>query len=170
MTTNRAALVCRAHTLSLAVLLVLATLCGAACAEDAAKRGAQAAPPAATERDPAAKPVYETRPGSPDGIGKWYMGREIAQVMGHQGAAWLERPEREAEEQPAKLIELMNLRPTDVVADIGAGTGYFSFRIAPKIPRGKVLAVDIQPEMLDLLKKAARQRRVKNVEPVLGKV
>jgi len=150
-------------------VLVLMGMYGIARAEESTKGGAAAAPLAA-QRDRDAKSFYETRPGSSDGIGKWYMGREIAQVMGHQGAAWLERPEREAEEQPAKLIELMNLRPTDVVADIGAGTGYFSFRIAPKVPRGKMLAVDIQPEMLDLLKKAARQRRVKNVEPVLGKV
>src|SRR2546428_7805380 len=88
--------------------------------------------------------------------------------MGHQAAAWLDRAEREQEEQPAKLIELMGLRPADVVADIGAGTGYFSFRIAPKVPKGKVLAVDIQQEMLDLLQKAAKQRGVSNVEPGLG--
>ena len=69
--------------------------------------------------------------------------------MGHLGAGWLERPTREQEEQPRKAIELMELKPTDVVADIGAGTGYFSFRIAAKVPQGKVLAVDIQPEMLD---------------------
>jgi ubiquinone/menaquinone biosynthesis C-methylase UbiE len=117
-----------------------------------------------------AKPVYETRPATPDGIGKFYMGREIAQVMGHQGAPWLERAEREEEEQPQKLVELMALRPAEVVADIGAGTGYFSFRMAAKVPDGKVLAVDIQQEMLDLLKQAARSRGVKNVEPVLGKI
>ena len=115
-------------------------------------------------------PAYETRPGTPDGIGKFYMGREIAQVMGHQGADWLERPEREQEEQPQKLVELMALRPADVVADIGAGTGYFSFRMAAKLPQGKVLAVDIQPEMLDLLKRAAKARGVGNVEPLLGKI
>ena len=114
--------------------------------------------------------VYETRPASADGIGKFYMGREIAQVMGHQGADWLERAEREREEQPQKVVELMALRPADVVADIGAGTGYFSFRMAAKVPKGKVLAVDIQPEMLELLKRAARGRAVTNVEPVLGKI
>jgi len=100
---------------------------------------------------PAKDGAYETRPASPDGIGKYYMGREIAQVMGHQGADWLERPEREAEEQPQKLVQMMDLKATDVVADIGAGTGYFTFLMAPKVPQGKVLAVDIQQEMLDLL-------------------
>jgi ubiquinone/menaquinone biosynthesis C-methylase UbiE len=119
---------------------------------------------------PAKDNAYESRPASPDGIGKYYMGREIAQVMGHQGADWLERPEREAEEQPQKLVQMMDLKPADVVADIGAGTGYFSFRMAAKVPQGKVLAVDIQPEMLDLLKRAAKQRDVTNVEPVLGAI
>lgn len=115
------------------------------------------------------KSAYTTRPASRDGIGKCYMGREIAQVMGHEGAGWLERGEREAEERPEKLIALMDLRPADVVADIGAGTGYFSFRIAEKVREGKVLAVDIQPEMLDMLRSTAKARAVANVEPVLGK-
>lgn len=112
--------------------------------------------------------TYSTTRPSPDGTGKVYMGREIAHVMGHQGAAWLERPEREAEERPDLLVDHMGLKPDDVVADIGAGTGYFSFRIAPKVPRGKVLAVDIQQEMLDLLAAAARQRGAENVRGVLG--
>ncbi|MGI0487600.1 class I SAM-dependent methyltransferase [Pantanalinema rosaneae CENA516] len=90
-----------------------------------------------------ASSVYQTRPASRDGIGKVYLGREIAQVMGHLGAGWLERPSREREEQPQVLIDHLNLKPTDVVADIGAGTGYFSFRIAPLVPKGKVLAVDL---------------------------
>ena len=115
-------------------------------------------------------PIYTTTQPSADGIGKVYMGREIAQVMGHLGAGWLERPEREREEQPTRAIELMQLKPTDVVADIGAGTGYFSFRIARKVPQGKVLAVDIQPEMLDLMRDAARKNGITNVEPVLGTI
>jgi ubiquinone/menaquinone biosynthesis C-methylase UbiE len=97
------------------------------------------------------------------------MGREIARVMGHLAAGWLERPEREREEAPRRAIEMMALRPTDVVADIGTGSGYFSFRIAEKVPRGKVLAVDIQPEMLDLIRKAAKDKGATNVEPVLGR-
>lgn len=76
--------------------------------------------------------VYEQRPiHNPDGIGKFYLGREIAQVMGHQGAGWLERSGRDREERPQRLIDNLGLKPTDTVADIGAGTGYFSFRIAP---------------------------------------
>lgn len=107
---------------------------------------------------------------SPDGIGKFYQGREIAQVMGHTGALWLERPSREAEEQPSKIITGLNLKPNDVVADIGAGTGYLSFRIAPVIPKGKVLAVDIQPEMLDMIKFLKKETNISNVEPILATV
>ena len=95
------------------------------------------------------KPVYETRADHDrDGIGKFYMGREIAHVMGYQGAEWLERPERIEEERPDQVVEQMKLKPTDVVADVGAGTGYFSFRISRVVKQGKVFAVDIQPEML----------------------
>lgn len=105
-----------------------------------------------------------------DGIGKYYLGREISQVMGHLGAGWLERPGREGEERTDLLIEALPLAPDDLVADIGAGTGYFSFRMAERVPRGRVLAVDIQPEMLDII----RQRRARgdgdNVEPVQGTI
>jgi ubiquinone/menaquinone biosynthesis C-methylase UbiE len=103
-----------------------------------------------------AQPVYTTTSPSSDGIGKVYMGREIAQVMGHLGASWLERAERAREEGTELLIKNLPLKPTDTVADIGAGTGYFSFRLAQRVPQGKVLAVDIQQEMLDII--AARQQ------------
>ena len=114
--------------------------------------------------------AYEYRDASRDGIGKIYMGREIAQVMGHLGAGWLERPEREAEEKPTVLLDNLKLEADDVVADIGAGTGYFTFRLAERLPEGKVLAVDIQPEMLALLEEEEQKRGLKNVEPILGAV
>ncbi|QSJ15241.1 class I SAM-dependent methyltransferase [Nostoc sp. UHCC 0702] len=113
--------------------------------------------------------VYEQRSlHNLNGIGKYYMGREIAHVMGHTGAGWLERPSREAEEQPSKIISLLNLKPNDVVADIGAGTGYMSFRIAPLLTTGKVLAVDIQPEMLEIIEYFKQEKNIFNVEPVLA--
>src|ERR1051325_7308924 len=108
---------------------------------------------AAETNAPAAPARYETRAKHDrDGIGKFYMGREIAHVMGHQAADWLERPEREQEEKTSALIEALKFKPGEMIADIGAGTGYLTRRIAPKIlPRGKVFAVEIQQEMLDLL-------------------
>jgi len=115
---------------------------------------------------------YETRAAhDPNGIGKFYLGREIARVMGHEGASWLERPEREKEERTSVLIEALAFQPGEIVADIGAGTGYHTRRIAPKIlPQGKVLAVEIQPEMLDLLTNKLNAAGITNVVPVLGTV
>jgi ubiquinone/menaquinone biosynthesis C-methylase UbiE len=105
----------------------------------------------------------------PDGIGKFYLGREIAQVMGHQGADWLERPEREQEEHTDKMVEELHIQPGQVVADIGAGTGYITRRLAKKTGmQGKVLAVDIQPEMLNLLTNKMTSLGLTNVVPVLG--
>ena len=118
--------------------------------------------PISTAKVSSSSTTYEQRlVHSPDGIGKFYMGREIAKVMGHTAAGWLERPSREAEEQPSQVVSALNLKPNDVVADIGAGTGYFSFRIASLIPAGKVLAVDIQPEMLDMIKFLKDEKQVK---------
>ena len=114
--------------------------------------------------------IYEYRSPSSDGIGKFYLGREIARVMGHTGALWLERPSREREEQPTKAIAALDLKPTDVVADIGAGTGYFSFRLAKVVPQGKVFAVDVQPEMLDIIEFLKQENQVANVEPMLGAI
>lgn len=118
----------------------------------------------------AAPPPYETRAEhDPNGIGKFYLGREIAQVMGHQAAGWLERPERETEERTDLLIEALQLKPGELVADIGAGSGYFSWRMAKAVsPGGKVFGVDIQPEMLELLQRNMMRRDVSNVVPVLG--
>ncbi len=111
---------------------------------------------------------YSPVPASSDGIGVNYMGREIAHVMGHEGADWLERPERVTEEQPARVVDAMQLRPTDVVADIGAGTGYFSILIARKVPQGGVLAEDIQPEMIALMRAKIGPDGKSNIYPILG--
>ncbi|WP_353931496.1 class I SAM-dependent methyltransferase [Okeanomitos corallinicola TIOX110] len=113
--------------------------------------------------------VYEQRQNhSPDGIGKYYMGREIAQVMGYRGAGWLERPSRETEEKTSQIVELLDLKPDNVVADIGAGTGYLSFLIAPLLTQGKVLAVDIQPQMLEIIGYFKEEKNINNVEPILA--
>ncbi len=111
---------------------------------------------------------YEFRAPSRDGIGKVYMGREISHVMGHLGASWLERPEREREERTDRLIANLPLDADDVIADIGAGTGYFSFPMAQRVPEGRVLAVDIQPEMLSLVEIRREELGVNNIETVLG--
>lgn len=113
--------------------------------------------------------VYQKVQPSPDGIGKAYMGREIAQVMGWQGAAWLEREEREKEERGDLLLRELALKPGQDVADIGAGTGYYSRRMAPLVaPRGTVYAVDVQPEMLKLLQEGAQRAGLANIKPVRG--
>lgn len=111
---------------------------------------------------------YEMGSQSYDGIGKYYLGREISQVMGHLGAEWLERPEREAEEKGSLMLQALNLKATDVVADIGAGSGYFAFRMAKLVPEGKVFAQDIQPEMLDIMRAKQKSNGIDNIEYVLG--
>lgn len=120
--------------------------------------------------DPDTAQVYTYRQPSRDGSGKIYLGREISRILGHRGAAWLDRPAREAQEKPELLVSSLPLEPTDTVADIGAGTGYFTFRISPLVPKGQVLAVDIQPEMLAIIRRRMDERRVTNVTPVLGAV
>jgi len=121
---------------------------------------------------PAVTNRYEFRKEhSRDGIGKFYMGREIAHVMGHQAADWLERPERDEEEHTEKLVEHLKVKPGDVIADIGAGTGYFTKRLAKKTgSKGEVLAVDIQPEMLELLTNQMAAAGIHNVKAVLGTI
>jgi ubiquinone/menaquinone biosynthesis C-methylase UbiE len=125
---------------------------------------------AQTRTAPAQGPSpYEVRADhDPNGIGKFYLGREIARVMGHEGADWLERPDRIDTERPAQVIAQMRLRPTDVVADIGAGTGYFTFRISPRVPRGRVYAVDIQPEMLELIEARRAALKADRVVTIRG--
>jgi ubiquinone/menaquinone biosynthesis C-methylase UbiE len=116
------------------------------------------------------RPVYETRANhDPNGTGKFYMGREIAQIMGPGGIEWLDRREREEEEHPAMVLDSLDLHPGDVVADLGAGSGYFTFRIAPKVGKtGKVLAVEIQEAMLDTLRARVATMKATNVEVVQG--
>ena len=112
--------------------------------------------------------IYEYGKKSRFGTGKYYMGREISQIMGHQGAPWLEREDREEQERTDIAIDLLPLDEGDVVADIGAGTGYYTFRISKRVPKGKVLAVDVQPEMLEMLDTKKKELGIDNVEPILG--
>jgi precorrin-6B methylase 2 len=115
--------------------------------------------------------AYEQIKPSPDGIGKRYMGREIAQVMGWQGAAWLEREEREKEERTDLLLRELALKPGMVVADVGAGTGYIARRMATAVgASGAVFAVDVQPEMIEMLKALASKAQLPQIKPVLGGV
>jgi len=117
-------------------------------------------------------PHYETRAEhDPNGIGKFYMGREIAHVMGHQAADWLERPERGKEERPDLLFPALKLKQGDAVADIGCGSGYHTRRLARLVgTNGVVHAVDIQQEMLDLLTNKLAAEKIFNVKPVLGTI
>ena len=117
---------------------------------------------------PASAPYSRVAP-SPDGIGKAYQGREIAQVMSWHGADWLERPERSKEERPDLVLQALDLKPGMTVADIGAGTGYYARRIAERVgPAGTVYALDVQPQMLQRLERQLRQSRTPNVKPVLA--
>ena len=114
-------------------------------------------------------PAYERVPKSPDGIGKAFMGREIAGVMGWQGAEWLEREERGREERTDLLLRELGLRPGMQVADVGAGTGYHARRMARLVaPGGTVYAVDVQPQMLQRLQEGARREGLDNIRPVLA--
>ena len=144
----------------LLVLLYLACIAltaGTGVAQDAAKDGA----------NPASR--YQTGRKTFDGIGKYYFDREIAHYMTHLGAPWLDRPERDQEERPDLLMKALALKPGDVVADLGCGTGYFSWRMAQAVgAKGVVYGVEIQPEMLTHLAEKMKERGVTNVVGVLG--
>ena len=113
--------------------------------------------------------LYQRRPASADGIGKFYMGREISHVMGWQGASWLEREEREREERTDLLLPILALQPGMVVADVGAGSGYFARRIAAAVGTGGIVyAVDVQPEMVRMLEAQAQRPGLGHLKPVLG--
>lgn len=112
--------------------------------------------------------IYTYNNASADGIGKYYKGRQIAHIMGASGSDWLERSERQKEENTLLAIQNMHLKQNDVVADIGAGTGYFTFKIAPLIPAGKIYAVDVQDEMIDFLNNKKSKLALKNIEVIKG--
>ena len=112
--------------------------------------------------------TYVYRSASSGGIGKFYHGREIAGIMDASGADWLERSGRPAEENTELAIENMQLSPNSVVADIGAGSGYYTFRIASRVPQGKVYAVEIQEELISMLNEKITASKIPNVEVVRG--
>ncbi len=143
------------------LILALVGIAGVACPNSAKSQTAQQAPPRYVRHDE----------HDPDGTGMFYMGREMAQVMGHEAADWLDRPEREAEEAPSMLIKALKLKPGDVVADVGAGSGYLSLPMAKLVaPSGKVYAEDIQPEMLEIVGNKAQAAGIRNVVPLLGTI
>jgi protein-L-isoaspartate O-methyltransferase len=125
-------------------------------------------PSGGQEPQAAQKKLYEFRKDhDPEGTGKFYLGREIAPVMSHLGADWLERPEREKEEQTSKLLPALKIKPGDTVADIGAGSGYYTMKLAELVgPKGKVYAIDIQPEMLAIIKNRMKAAKVSHIETI----
>jgi len=122
----------------------------------------------AQTKSKAAGEDYSYKAPTRDGTGKIYMGREISQVMGFAGRAWLERQNREQEESVSLAIKNLPINTSSVVADIGAGSGYYTFRIAPKVPQGKVYAVEIQDDAIVYLNKKSKELGFSNVETVKG--
>lgn len=113
--------------------------------------------------------AYQAAPASADGIGKLYHGREIARMMGFDGAAWLERTERQQEERADLLMAELALKPGMDVADVGAGTGYYSRRMALQVgPKGTVYAIEVQAQMLRVLETTAKRPGYGNIVPVLS--
>lgn len=114
---------------------------------------------------------YVNGKATQDGIGRFYFDREIAQVMGHFGASWLERPEREREERTDLLLSMLPIETGDTVADIGAGSGYFTRRLSAMVGEsGTVVATDIQPQMLEILGASLEEEGITNVTPILGTI
>lgn len=123
----------------------------------------------ATSRAGAADPPVAAPPIPPALVE--YQGREIAQTMHYLGADWLTRESRDREEDCVTLLKVLKLRPGQVVCDMGCGNGFYALRIAKQVePGGRVLCVDIQPEMLTLLRERSRAAKVENVRPILGSV
>lgn len=159
MPVNRIARFFSASRLSWCLSILLCVLAATGCDGPEAGRG-----------DIAADLYEEGESRHENGTGRFYMDREIAEVAGVDRQEWLERPERETEELPNRVVRALELRPDDVVADIGAGTGYFTFRISPHVPEGQVFAVDIEEEMLELIRERMERRGVHNVVPIRGTV
>ena len=150
----------------------LVILTGAFALTIAAQENPPKAPPFGPVTLPNTDALYQQllRPNA-EGIGKFYMGRQISHVMGHQAARWLDRPEREREEHTTEMIRCLKLKPGDQVADIGVGTGYIARRMAKVIgDKGTVFGVDIQPEMLALLEKKMKAAGINNVKGALGTI
>ncbi|RZK13208.1 MAG: class I SAM-dependent methyltransferase [Flavobacterium sp.] len=111
---------------------------------------------------------YTFKKPSVDGIGKVYMGREIAHVMSFEGVEWLERNSRTREENTNLVLSSLPLKGNSTIADVGAGSGFYTFRVARRIPKGKVYAVEIQEDAISYLRKKAVDDRLSNVEVVKG--
>jgi SAM-dependent methyltransferase len=156
---------CSGTWLALAALLAPT----AACHESAPPAAKAAAPAVVADADPPPPFAYDEGEDTFDGIGRTYFGREIARFMSHRAIGWLERGTRESEERTSTLLDALELRPDMVVADIGAGSGYFTMPMARRVPKGRVLATDIQTEMIDFLEARARTEGLSNVEGVLGR-
>jgi precorrin-6B methylase 2 len=112
--------------------------------------------------------IYQFKSPSRDGTGKFYLGREISYVMDAAGASWLERNDRNEEENTSLAISKLPINAKSVVADIGAGSGYYTFRIAHNVSEGKVYAVEIQDDFIKILQQNKLKKGVKNVEIVKG--
>jgi len=147
----------RKHTTRNPLLLVALMLLSGSCSGQAPETDATGA-----------TPDYRFVAPSRDGTGKVYMDREIALVMGHLGAGWLERETREAEERTDLLLDNLPVQPDSVIVDLGAGTGYFSVPMAQLAPAGRVLAVDLQPEMLEIIRTRSANEEIDNIEPILA--
>jgi len=111
---------------------------------------------------------YKIKTGDPNGINKWYMDRQIAQVMSHYGIDWLEREEREMEENTSLLLKNLAVKPGMIIADIGAGSGYHSALLSKMVGSGKVFAVDVEPEMIVYLNERIKQEKLSHIVPVLS--
>lgn len=136
--------------MKLTALFLCVFICGAVCCQS----------PADTS--------YVYKSPSRDGTGKFYFNREIARIMDASGSDWLERPNRSKQENTEEIIRSMQLAPSTVVADVGAGTGYYTFRIAQLVPDGKVYAVEIQEELITKLNDKKKERSINNVEVIQG--